>query len=93
MYPRIKKYYDYILSYSPYDQITDTEYPNLLVTSGYYDSQVQYWEPLREKIFGRKSENFPSSFSPTLEGKSMSEIPQNLSNRELQMYVSTSSQL
>ena len=45
--PRIKKYYDYILSYSPYDQITDTEYPNLLVTSGYYDSQVQYWEPLK----------------------------------------------
>ena len=45
--PRIKKYYDYILSYSPYDQIKDTEYPNLLVTSGYYDSQVQYWEPLK----------------------------------------------
>ena len=45
--PRIKKYYDYILSYSPYDQIKNTEYPNLLVTSGYYDSQVQYWEPLK----------------------------------------------
>ena len=45
--PRIKKYYDYILSYSPYDQITDTKFPNLLVTSGYYDSQVQYWEPLK----------------------------------------------
>ena len=45
--PRIKKYYDYILSYSPYDQIKNIEYPNLLVTSGYYDSQVQYWEPLK----------------------------------------------
>ena len=45
--PRIKKYYDYILSYSPYDQIDDKYYPNLLVTSGYFDSQVQYWEPLK----------------------------------------------
>ena len=45
--PREQKYYDYILSYSPYDQIKDTEFPNLLVTSGYFDSQVQYWEPLK----------------------------------------------
>ena len=45
--PRKKIYYDYILSYSPYDQIKDAEYPNLLVTSGYFDSQVQYWEPLK----------------------------------------------
>ena len=45
--PREKKYYDYILSYSPYDQIKDIEFPNLLITSGYFDSQVQYWEPLK----------------------------------------------
>ena len=45
--PREKKYYDYILSYSPYDQIKDTAFPNLLITSGYFDSQVQYWEPLK----------------------------------------------
>ena len=45
--PREKKYYDYMLSYSPYDQITNTEYPNMLVTSGFFDSQVQYWEPLK----------------------------------------------
>jgi len=45
--PRDKKYYDYILSYSPYDQIKDIEFPNLLITSGYFDSQVQYWEPLK----------------------------------------------
>ena len=36
-----------MLSYSPYDQIKDKEYPNLLVTSGFFDSQVQYWEPLK----------------------------------------------
>ena len=45
--PRIKKYYDYMLSYSPYDQIQNKSYPNLLVTSGFFDSQVQYWEPLK----------------------------------------------
>ena len=45
--PREKEYYDYMLSYSPYDQIVDRNYPNLLVTSGFFDSQVQYWEPLK----------------------------------------------
>ena len=45
--PQIKKYYDYMLSYSPYDQIQNKSYPNLLVTSGFFDSQVQYWEPLK----------------------------------------------
>ena len=45
--PREKEYYDYMLSYSPYDQIEDKTYPNILVTSGFFDSQVQYWEPLK----------------------------------------------
>ena len=45
--PREKEYYDYMLSYSPYDQIKDRTYPNILVTSGFFDSQVQYWEPLK----------------------------------------------
>jgi len=45
--PREKKYYNYMLSYSPYDQIKNTNYPNILVTSGFFDSQVQYWEPLK----------------------------------------------
>ena len=45
--PKIKKYYDYIKSYSPYDNIKNQNYPNLLVTSGLYDSQVQYWEPAK----------------------------------------------
>jgi len=36
-----------MLSYSPYDQVSDMNYPNMLVTSGFFDSQVQYWEPLK----------------------------------------------
>jgi oligopeptidase B len=42
--PREPEYYEYMLSYSPYDNITAQPYPNLLVTAGLHDSQVQYWE-------------------------------------------------
>ncbi len=45
--PRVKKYYEYILSYSPYDNVTAQAYPHLLVTTGLHDSQVQYWEPAK----------------------------------------------
>ena len=39
--------YRYMLSYSPYDNVTAAAYPNLLVTTGLHDSQVQYWEPAK----------------------------------------------
>ena len=45
--PKEKEAYDYMLSYSPYDQVAKKEYPNMLVTTGYFDSQVQYWEPAK----------------------------------------------
>jgi oligopeptidase B len=45
--PKDKEYYDYIKSYSPYDQAKAKAYPNMLVTTGYWDSQVQYWEPAK----------------------------------------------
>lgn len=45
--PNDKEYYDYIKSYSPYDQVKPQDYPNILVTTGFHDSQVQYWEPAK----------------------------------------------
>ena len=45
--PNDEKYYRYMLSYSPYDQVQAKDYPNLLVTTGLHDSQVQYWEPAK----------------------------------------------
>ncbi|MFP4366907.1 MAG: prolyl oligopeptidase family serine peptidase, partial [Bacteroidales bacterium] len=45
--PNDSVYYHYMLSYSPYDQVTSQEYPAILVTTGLHDSQVQYWEPAK----------------------------------------------
>ena len=45
--PNQKEYYEYMMSYSPYDNVSKLKYPNLLVTTGLHDSQVQYWEPAK----------------------------------------------
>lgn len=45
--PNNKDYYDYMKSYSPYDNVTEKDYPHLLVTTGLNDSQVPYWEPAK----------------------------------------------
>ncbi|MES2747610.1 MAG: S9 family peptidase [Bacteroidota bacterium] len=45
--PNEKKYYNYMLSYSPYDNVTAQKYPNMYVSTGLHDSQVQYWEPAK----------------------------------------------
>ena len=39
--------YDYMLSYSPYDQVEEKNYPAIFITTGYHDSQVQYFEPAK----------------------------------------------
>jgi len=45
--PNVKKYYDYMKSYSPYDNVKAQDYPNIYISTGLHDSQVQYWEPAK----------------------------------------------
>ncbi|HTH18594.1 MAG TPA: S9 family peptidase, partial [Candidatus Udaeobacter sp.] len=45
--PNKKEYYEYMLSYSPYDNVARKNYPAMLITGGLHDSQVQYWEPAK----------------------------------------------
>ena len=45
--PNDRDYFDYMFSYSPYDNVSAQDYPNLLITTGLHDSQVQYWEPAK----------------------------------------------
>ena len=45
--PKQKQYYDYMLTYSPYDNVAKKDYPAMFVTTGLWDSQVQYYEPTK----------------------------------------------
>lgn len=67
--PRIKEEYEYIMTYSPYDNIEEKEYTNMLVTTGYFDSQVQYWEPQKwvAKLRDLKMDNNQLLFHINLE--------------------------
>jgi oligopeptidase B len=57
--PNVEEQYQYMLSYSPYDQVEAKEYPNLFVSTGLHDSQVQYWEPAKwvAKLRALKKDN------------------------------------
>lgn len=67
--PAKKEYYDYMLSYSPYDQIDRKDYPNILVTTGLWDSQVQYFEPMKwvAKLREYKTDNNTLIFETDME--------------------------
>ncbi len=62
--PKDEKYYYYMLSYSPYDNVEAKDYPALLVTTGLHDSQVQYWEPAKwvAKLRDLKTDDNPLIF-------------------------------
>jgi oligopeptidase B len=67
--PRKKEYYDYMLSYSPYDNVAKQDYPAMLVTTGLHDSQVQYWEPAKwvARLRVRKTGSNPLLYRTTME--------------------------
>jgi oligopeptidase B len=67
--PNEEEYYHYMKSYSPYDNIEEKEYPALLVTTGYHDSQVQYWEPAKwvAKLRTHKKDKNPLLFKTNME--------------------------
>lgn len=67
--PAQKQYYDYMLSYSPYDNVAHKAYPAMMVTTGLWDSQVQYYEPTKyvAKLRAMKTDSNPLVFRINME--------------------------
>ncbi len=67
--PKLQPWYDYMLSYSPYDNVVAQDYPAMLVTTGFHDSQVQYWEPAKwvARLRETRTNDTPLVFRVTME--------------------------
>jgi oligopeptidase B len=67
--PNDEEYYYYMLNYSPYDNVKPMDYPSLYITTGYHDSQVQYWEPMKwvAKIREMRTNDNPLLFDCNME--------------------------
>ena len=62
--PQEQEFYEYMLKYSPYDNLRSMHYPAMFITTGYHDSQVQYWEPMKyvAKLRSLRTNNNPLVF-------------------------------
>jgi oligopeptidase B len=67
--PKQKEFYDYMLAYSPYDNVRAQQYPAMLVTTGLWDSQVQYFEPAKwvARLRARKAGDSVLLYRTTME--------------------------
>ncbi|MFM1915327.1 MAG: hypothetical protein RLZZ531_996 [Bacteroidota bacterium] len=67
--PQVHEFYEYMLKYSPYDNLRNMNYPSMYITTGYHDSQVQYWEPMKyvAKLRALKTDQHPLVFECNME--------------------------
>lgn len=67
--PQEHEFYEYMLKYSPYDNLRNMNYPSMYITTGYHDSQVQYWEPMKyvAKLRALKTDQHPLVFECNME--------------------------
>ncbi|MFZ9587082.1 MAG: S9 family peptidase [Crocinitomicaceae bacterium] len=67
--PQERAFYEYMLAYSPYDNLRKMNYPAMYITTGYHDSQVQYWEPMKyvAKLRTLKTDDHPLIFECNME--------------------------
>jgi oligopeptidase B len=83
--PKQKVYYDYMLSYSPYDNVRAQPYPAMLITTGLHDSQVQYYEPAKwvARLRAMKTDRNPLLFKIHMEAGHSGRVGRLESHREL----------
>jgi len=83
--PKQKVYYDYMLSYSPYDNVRARAYPAMLITTGLHDSQVQYYEPAKwvARLRAMKTDCNPLLFKIHMEAGHSGRVGRLESHRQL----------